>query len=110
VVSVAGTSCLVPAGHAPSGKHSLWFGTVDSVPLAHGVQDLSLVVLPCSLTYVPGAHTLQSAHVSAFMLVLNEPLAHAEHVRSESAVGSDATRSPARQCVASTHGVAARLS
>ena len=100
----------MPAGHAPSGKHSLWFGTVDNVPLGHGVHDLSIVGLPCWLTYVPGAHTVQSAHASASIVVLNEPLAHDAQVRSESAVGSDATRSPARQCVASTHGVAARLS
>ena len=109
-VGVAGASCRVPAGHAPSGKHELWFGEVDMVPTAQGVHCRSLVDVPAWFTYEPGAHEVHSAHDSESMLALKVPLSHAMQLRSERGVTATKTRSPARPCVASAQGVAGSLS
>jgi hypothetical protein len=54
----------------------------EYVPTAHGAQTRSATDVPAAVTDVPGAHVVHATQDVASDVVLNVPLAHAEHVRS----------------------------
>jgi hypothetical protein len=52
-------------------------------PLGQSVQSWSAVVEPAVDTNFPPVQVVHGVHEAAFDVVLNEPAAHAVHVRSE---------------------------
>ena len=50
VVLVPGAVCSVPASQAPTGRHMLWFGAVEKVPMAQSVHMRSTDALGVLLT------------------------------------------------------------
>jgi hypothetical protein len=65
------------------------------------------VALPGVLSTVPEGQVVQGVQLAAFTVVLNEPLAQAEHERSVVVVPDACSNCPAEQFVQFTHAVAA---
>ena len=88
--------CTVPAGHAFSGKHIVWFAPEVNVSAGQVVQLWLLVALPADETKVPWAQVVHAVQVVA-PAALNVPLAQPVQVRSTVALPAVASCSPAAQ-------------
>lgn len=71
---------------------------------------MRFVVAVPGIANVPGAHSVQSMHMSAFGVVLNCPAGHGAQTRFEVALPLVITSWPGLQSFQGTHCVAARLS
>lgn len=80
-------------------SHALAFCVVLKVPDAQPLQVRSAVVLPSTLTYVPGWQVLHALQLAALVVELYVPLVQALHARSVVAEPAVATAKPAAHCV-----------
>lgn len=104
-VCVAGAVSSVPAAHAPLCAQLDWLFVDVYVSGGHVAQSRSVVVLPSTLTYVPGVQFFHAVQCGALSVTLKVPLVHSAHVRSAVALPLVDTDCPARHTVHATHVV-----
>jgi len=108
-VAIPALVCTVPAGHAPAGRHVLWFGDQAYVPSTQGAHCRSAILLPGLLTWLPGEHVVQGVQLSAFSVALKVPLPQTAHVRSEVAEGAFVTYVPGSHVDHGTHPLSSQI-